>query len=78
MCVGVGGMDYDSSKCTDDTYVMDTVHKLAQSSLLSSLATSPTSQLSCFLIVSIVVQHSSTFGYHFRRLGALDIDKFVR
>ena len=48
------------------------------SSLLSSLTTSPTSQLPCALIVSIFVQHSSSSGYHFWRFGELDTDNSVR
>ena len=51
--------------------------RLAHSSLLCTLATSPTSQLSCFLIVPIFVQHTSTSGYQFWRLGELDKDKSI-
>ena len=47
------------------------------SSLLSSLATSPTSQPPCFLSVSIFVQHRNSSGYHFWRFGVLDKDNYI-
>ena len=48
------------------------------SSLLSSLTTSPTSQLPCYLSESIFVQHTSSSCDHFWRFSALDTDNSVR
>ena len=78
-----------SHSCSSFSFVADEdLHGLNMQLLTSFLqrellrylrvSTSPTSQQTCFLIVSIFAQHNNSSGYHFWRFGELDNNNSVR